>query len=55
MVDIQPAASEIWRGKKRKKDRKKLQGKDIMAPLLHRAAIKMPHKSNKSTAAAMKL
>jgi len=43
MVDIQPAAAEIRRGiKKRKKkieDRKKLQGKNIMAPLLHRAAI----------------
>jgi len=36
MVDIQPAAAEIRRGiKKRKKieeDRKKLQGKNIMAP-----------------------
>jgi len=35
MVDIQPAATEIRRGKKRKKieeeDRKKLQGKNIMA------------------------
>jgi len=34
MVDIQPAAAEIRRGKKRKKieeDRKKLQGKNIMA------------------------
>jgi len=41
MVDIQPAAAEIRRGKKkdRKIDRKKLQGKNIMAPLLHRAAI----------------
>jgi len=44
MVDIQPAAAEIRRGKKRKKkkieeDRKKLQGKNIMALLLHRAAI----------------
>jgi len=43
MVDIQPAAAEIRRGKKRKieeeEDRKKLQGKNIMAPLLHRAAI----------------
>jgi len=40
MVDIQPAAAEIRRGKKdRKKERKKLQGKNIMAPLLHRAAI----------------
>jgi len=43
MVDIQPAAAEIRRGiKKRKKNKiegKKLQGKNIMAPLLHRAAI----------------
>jgi len=35
MVDIQPAATEIRRGKKRKKKikdrRKKLQGKNIMA------------------------
>jgi len=30
-------AAEIRRGKK--EDRKKLQGKNIMAPLLHRAAI----------------
>jgi len=43
MVDIQTVAAEIRRGKKRKKkteDRKKSQGKNIMAPLLHRAAIK---------------
>jgi len=41
MVDIQSVAAEIRRGKKRKKiERKKLQGKNIMAPLLHRAAIK---------------
>ena len=43
MVDIQSVAAEIRRGKKRKKieeeDRKKLQSKTIMAPLLHRAAI----------------
>jgi len=40
MVDIQPAAAEIRRGiKKNKIDRKKLQGKNIMALLLHRAAI----------------
>jgi len=37
MVDIQSAAAEIRRGKKRKKidrkkERKKLQGKNIMAP-----------------------
>jgi len=43
MVDIQSVAAEIRRGKKKRKieeDRKKLQGKNIMAPLLHRAAIK---------------
>ena len=42
MVDIHFVAAEIRRGKKieRKIDRKKLQGKNIMAPLLHRAAIK---------------
>jgi len=36
MVDIQPVAAEIRRGKKRKKidDRKKLQGKNIMACLV---------------------
>jgi len=41
MVDIQPVAAEIRRGKKKKKieDRKKSQGKNIMVPLLHRAAI----------------
>ena len=41
MVDIHSVAAEIRRGKKieGKKDRKKLQGKNIMAPLLHRAAI----------------
>jgi len=43
MVDIQPAAAEIRREKKKKKKKKiegkKLQGKNIMAPLLHRAAI----------------
>jgi len=36
MVDIQPAAAEIRRGKKRKNKKKiegkKLQGKNIMAP-----------------------
>jgi len=43
MVDIQPAAAEIRRGKKieeEEEDRKKLQGKNIMAPLLHRVAIR---------------
>jgi len=41
MVDIQSVAAEIRRGKKDRKieDRKKVQGKNIMAPLLHRAAI----------------
>ena len=39
MVAIQPAAAEIRQGKK-EEDRKKLQGKHIMPPLLHRAAIK---------------
>jgi len=43
MVDIQSVAAEIRRGIKKKKikedRRKKLQGKNIMAPLLHRAAI----------------
>jgi len=41
MVDIQSAAAEIRRGIKKKieEDRKKLQGKNIMAPLFHRAAI----------------
>jgi len=41
MVDIQSVAPEIRRGKKEEEDRrrKKLQGKNIMAPLLHRAAI----------------
>ena len=38
MVDIQSVVAEIRRGKKQE-DRKKLQGKNIMAPLLHRAAI----------------
>jgi len=40
MVDIQSVAAEIKRGKKRKiEGRKKSQGKNIMAPLLHRVAI----------------
>ena len=39
MVNIQPAAAEIRRGKKKKIEGKKLQGKNIMAPLLHRVAI----------------
>jgi len=38
MVDIQSVAAEIRRGKKIE-DRKKLQGKNIMPPLLHRVAI----------------
>ena len=43
MVGIQSVAAEIRRGKKKKKkieDIKKLQGKNIMAPVLRRAAIK---------------
>jgi len=41
MVDIQSVAAEIRRGIKKEEEdrRKKLQGKNIMAPLLHRAAI----------------
>jgi len=42
MVYIQSVATEIRRGKKiaeEEEERKKLQGKNIMAPLLHRAAI----------------
>jgi len=46
MVDIQSPMAEIRRGKKRKIDRReKPQDKNIMAPLLHRAAIiKCTHK-----------
>ena len=45
MVNIQSPTAEIRRGKKEeeeegRKEGKKLQGKNIMAPLLHRAAIK---------------
>jgi len=40
MVDIQPAAAEIRRGKKRKIDRRKeTTGQKILCPPLHRAAI----------------
>ena len=41
MAGIQSTAAEIRRGKKKrqKEEGKKLQGKNIMAPLLHRAAI----------------
>jgi len=43
MADIRSTAAEIRRGKKKKmkkiEEGKKLQGKNIMAPLLHRAAI----------------
>jgi len=51
MADIQSTAAEIRRGKKKKKKieegrRKKLQGKNIMAPLLHRAAIITRQKYN---------
>jgi len=38
MVNIQSVAAEIRQGKK-KIEGKKLHGKNIMAPLLHRAAI----------------
>jgi len=48
MADIQSTTAEIRRGKKRR--RKKLQGKNIMAPLLHRAAIKSNEETkNKKT------
>jgi len=40
MVDIQSVAAEIRRGKKEEEeDRKKPQGKSIMASLLHKAVI----------------
>jgi len=39
MADIRSTAAEIRRGKKEEEEGKKLQGKNIMAPLLHRAAI----------------
>jgi len=41
MADIRSTAAEIRRGKKKKKkiEGKKLQGKNIMTPLLHRAAM----------------
>jgi len=45
MADIQSVAAER-RGKKEEEDRrKKLQGKNIMAPLLHRAAIINRHRN----------
>jgi len=47
MADIRSTAAEIRRGKKRRKKKeegKKLQGKNIMAPLLHRAAIMIKQK-----------
>ena len=45
MADIRSTAAEIRRGKKeedrrKKEEGKKLEGKNIMAPLLHRAAIR---------------
>ena len=50
MADIQSTAAEIRRGKKeedrRRRRRKKLQGKNIMAPLLHRAAIIMRNRKS---------
>jgi len=42
MADIRSTAAEIRRGKKEEEEedrRKKLQDKNIMTPLLHRAAI----------------
>jgi len=41
MADIRSTAAEIGEEKKKKKKdrRKKLQGKNIMAPLIHRAVI----------------
>jgi len=42
VADIRSTAAEIRRGKKEEEEedrRKKQQGKNIMAPLLHRAAI----------------
>ena len=39
MVDIQSVMAEIRRGKKIEERNKKPQGKNIMPPLLHRAAI----------------
>jgi len=55
MVDIQSVAAEIRQGKKDRKkiDRKKLQGKNIMAPLLHRAAIIMTNNSHASVYGAL--
>jgi len=44
MVDIQSATAEIRRRIKKEEDRCKSQGKNIMAPLLHRAAIKRKKK-----------
>jgi len=41
MVDIQSVTAEIRRGKKKKEERKKPQGKNIMACRFHRAAIMM--------------
>jgi len=41
MADIQSATAEIRRGKENQDRRKKPQDKNIMAPLLHRAAIKI--------------
>jgi len=43
MVDIQSAAAEISEEKKIEDRRKKPQGKNIMACLLHRAATKILH------------
>jgi len=51
MVEIRSVAADIRRGIKKKKkkkiDRKKIQGKNIMPPLLHRAAITSKQTSNR--------
>jgi len=51
MVDIQPAAAEIRRGKKEEEEdrRKETTGQKYNGPLLHRAAIKNEDKIAKST------
>jgi len=48
MVDIQSPAAEIRRGKKDRKIERKIvtTGKNIMAPLFHRAAITTGQKYN---------
>jgi len=46
MVDIQPAAAEIRRGKKKKKKKKETTGQKYNDPVLHRAAIKKQQGKN---------